>query len=148
MGDIWLFGLIFSAQTGHLAEHIIKALTGSGLLGPAADSELSHLLFNGLIAVVSVLLIIAYPKNPWVYPLAAICLLHGFEHIYIYQQYLMTGSAGGPGLLGDGGVIGFIPLARLDLHNVYNGAEAVLMALGFWYGSEELIVRRKDYACA
>jgi len=125
-----LFGYVFVAQLGHLVEHIAKAITGSGLLGPSFDSEWSHLFFNGLIAVLSLVLVAVYPKNPWVYPLAVIAVLHGAEHIYIVAQWLQTGITGGPGLFGLGGRIGLIPLARLDLHNVYNGLEVILLTLG------------------
>src|SRR5712692_6442318 len=109
-----LFGFVFAAQLGHLIEHIAKAISGQGLLGPAADTELTHLLFNGLVAAFALALV-------WVYPLAVLSVLHGIEHVYIYEQYLRTGVTNGPGLFGLGGAIGIIPLDRLDLHNVYNG---------------------------
>jgi len=125
-----LFGFVVALQIGHLIEHIAVALSGHGLIGLAADSELSHLLFNGLIAILSILLIRVYPTNPWVYPLALLSVFHAFEHIYIFAQYVRTGTVNGPGLLGIGGAIGIVPLARLDLHNVYNGLEVILMVLG------------------
>ncbi len=128
-----LFGLVFAAQLGHLIEHIAKAISGQGLLGPAADTELTHLAFNGLVAAFALALVWAYPRNPWVYPLAVLSVLHGIEHVYIYEQYLRTGVTDGPGLLGLGGAIGVIPLDRLDLHNVYNGFEIILMTLGIRY---------------
>jgi hypothetical protein len=130
------FGFVFGLQVGHLIEHIAKTVSGQGLLGPAADNELSHLLFNSLIAVLSVCLIRAYPMNPWVYPLALLCLFHGLEHVYIYQQYIRTGVVNGPGLLGIRGAFGIIPLERLDLHNAYNGMEVILLQLGLWYEVE------------
>lgn len=127
---LWLFGWVFAAQLGHLIEHIAKAITGAGLLGASFDSELSHLLFNGAIAALALVLVAVYPRNPWVYPLAAISIVHGIEHVYIFEQFQWTGLADGPGLLGLGGAIGLIPLQRLDLHNVYNGFEVILMTLG------------------
>jgi len=128
-----LFGFVFAAQLGHLIEHIAKAISGQGLLGPAADTELTHLLFNGLVAIFALALVWAYPRNPWVYPLVVLSALHGIEHVYIYEQYLRTGVTNGPGLFGLGGAIGVIPLDRLDLHNVYNGFEIILMTLGVRY---------------
>lgn len=132
----WLFAWIFLSQLGHLIEHIAKQLSGSGLLGPAFDSEVSHLVFNGIIAIVSIVLVAVYPRNPWVYPLAALSILHGVEHVYIFEQFLRTGVTNGPGLFGVGGAIGLIPLERLDLHNVYNGFEMILIALGFWHETD------------
>jgi hypothetical protein len=135
----WLFAWLVLVQLGHLIEHIAKQLTGAGLLGGNFDSEASHLVFNGLIAVVSLALVVVYPRNPWVYPLCLLSVFHGIEHVYIFEQFLRTGVADGPGLFGAGGVIGAFPLPRLDLHNVYNGFEMVLMVLGFWHESEDAL---------
>jgi hypothetical protein len=139
LGGLWLFAWVFLAQLGHLVEHIAKAITGAGLLGPSFDNELSHLLFNAAIAVLAVVLVIAFQKNAWLYPLAAIAILHGIEHIYIYEQFLRTGVSEGPGLLGSGGAIGLIPLNSLDLHNAYNGFEMILIVLGFAHEAEGLL---------
>jgi hypothetical protein len=126
---------------GHLTEHIFVAIQGKGVLGSQFDSEVSHLLFNGAIALLSVVLVFVYPRNPWVYPLLVIAIFHGLEHIYIYEEFLKSGVSNGPGLLGLGGAIGMVPIARLDLHNVYNGVEMILMALGFWYETEGLLAQ-------
>lgn len=135
----WLFAWMFAAQLGHLVEHIAKALTGSGLLGSGFDNETSHLIFNGAIALLALVAVGAYPRNPWVYPLALLAVFHEFEHVYIFEQYLRTGITGGPGLLGIGGAIGLVPLERIDLHNVYNGLEVVLMTLGLGWEGEKWI---------
>lgn len=132
----WLFAWIFLSQLAHLIEHISRQVTGSGLLGPAFDNELSHLIFNGIIALVSLLLVAVYPRDPWVYPLVVLAVFHGIEHAYIFEQFVRTGLVNGPGLLGRGGAIGVIPLDRLDLHNIYNGFELLLMTAGFWHESE------------
>lgn len=144
LGGLWLFACVFLAQLGHLIEHIAKAISGGGLLGPSFDSEVSHLLFNGAIALLAVLLLAVYPRNPWVYPLAAISILHGIEHVYIFERFLATGVTDGPGFFGIGGAIGLIPLDRLDLHNVYNGLEMILMVLGFWYEIEVLVTETEQ----
>jgi hypothetical protein len=138
---LWLFGFVFAAQLGHLGEHISVAILGYGLLGPAFDSEWSHFLFNGAIAILSVVLIAVYPRNPWVYPLCAISLFHEAEHVYILSQYLQTGATGGPGLLGLGGLWGIVPITRWQLHNIYNGFEVVLLMLGFIYETETLLAK-------
>jgi hypothetical protein len=126
----WLFVWVFLAQLGHLIEHISQAIQGQGLLGTGFDNELSHLVFNGLIAIGAVAIVVAYPRNPWAYPLGALSIFHGIEHVYIFHEFLITGISNGPGLLAQGGAIGLIPLDRLDLHNVYNGTEVILMVLG------------------
>lgn len=84
----------------------------------------------------SVGLVLVYGRNPWTYPLLALALFHDLEHFYIFSEFLKTGAANGPGLLGEGGVIGLIPLDRVDLHNGYNGLELVLMVLGLWHELE------------
>lgn len=144
LAGLWLFAWVFLAQLGHLVEHIAKAIAGQGLLGPSFDSELSHLIFNGAIALLAVVLLVGYPHNPWVYPLAVISVLHGVEHVYIFEQHLRTGLTDGPGLLGLGGAIGVIPLQRLDLHNVYNGFEMILIVLGFWNETESLLAQKEE----
>jgi hypothetical protein len=139
----WLFAWVFLAQLGHLIEHISVAIQGKGLLGSQFDSELSHLLFNGAIAVLSVVLVLVYPRNPWVYPLVVLAMFHCIEHVYIYDQFLKTGIVDGPGLLGRGGAIGVIPLDRLDLHNVYNGFEVIFLTLGLWHEIEGELSREE-----
>jgi hypothetical protein len=134
-----LFAVIFALQFGHLAEHIAVKLRGSALLGAAADSEETHLAFNSAIAVLTFVLVWAYRSNPWVYPLAVISLLHASEHVYIYLQYMRTQTVGGPGLLGVGGLLGIVPLERVDLHNAYNGVEVILMMLGFRFEISEAL---------
>lgn len=141
LGGLWLFAWVFLAQLGHLIEHIAKQISGSGPLGSAFDSELSHLVFNGIIAIASVLLVRVYPRNPWVYPLAALAVFHSIEHVYIFEQFLKTGAANAPGLLGRGGAIGLIELERNDLHNAYNGFELILMVLGLWHETEVRLER-------
>lgn len=127
---VGLFCYVFVAQLGHLIEHISVAIRGTPLLGAQFDSEVSHLVFNGVIAILSLVLFAVFPRNPWVYPLAIISVLHGVEHVYIFEQFLRTGMTNGPGLLGRGGAFGLIPIERLDLHNIYNGLEVVFLVVG------------------
>lgn len=140
----WLFAWVFLSQLGHLIEHIAKKLSGSGLLGASFDSEVSHLVFNGIIAIVAILLVAVYPRNPWVYPLVVLSVFHGIEHVYIFEQFNRTGLSDGPGLLGLGGAIGVIPIDRLDLHNIYNGFEMILMVLGCWHESEVVLAKTEE----
>lgn len=139
LGGKWLFPWVFLAQLGHLIEHIAKQIGGAGLLGPSFDSEVSHLIFNGLIAIASLVLVAVYPGNPWAFPLCVLSVFHGIEHVYIFNEFLKTGVSNGPGLLGLGGALGVIPIDRLDLHNIYNGFEMILMVLGFGFETETLL---------
>jgi hypothetical protein len=99
----------------------------------------SHLLFNCAIAILSVVLLLVYPRNPWVYPLLILSVFHGIEHVYIFNEFLKTGVSNGPGLLGLGGAIGVIAIDRLDLHNIYDGFEMIFLVLGFGCETEELL---------
>lgn len=142
--SLGLFAYVFLAQLGHLVEHISVAIQGRGLLGPQFDSEISHLMFNSLIAVLSFALVAVFPRNPWVYPLAVLSAFHGIEHVYIFEQFMRTGLTNGPGLLGRGGAIGLIPVERLDLHNIYNGVEVILLQLGLWYEVEDTVTWKES----
>lgn len=66
--------------------------------------------------------------------------LHIAQHVYIYQQFLRTEVVNGPRLFGLEGAFGSIPLPRLELHNIYNGIEMILIALGFWYEAEDRLM--------
>lgn len=57
---------------------------------------------------------------------------HLVEHDVIMMSFLATGIPGSPGLLASGGSIdGGLPLARADLHFVYNIVEAVTIAVAY-----------------
>jgi len=88
----------------------------------------------------------AYPRNPWVYPLLVISILHAIEHVYIFHMYVQTGVTSGPGLFGLGGAIGILPLPRIDLHNVYNGVEVILLGLGVWHETEMTLIPEQLHA--
>jgi len=139
---IWVFAFAFLAQVAHLGEHIMVKLRGTALIGPAADSEETHLAFNALIAVLALVLMWRYPRNAWVYPLAVLAVFHAIEHVYICEQYLRTHIVNGPGLLGRGSAIGIFPIDRLDLHNIYNGFEVILLLLGFRLELDPLLERQ------
>jgi hypothetical protein len=130
---LWLLGGVAFAQLVHLGDHIVFAVTGRAVIGPAATSELTHFLFNGAIALLSIALVRSYSRNPWVYPLLAVAWLHELEHVVIYVDSLRSGLSGQPGLLGIGGLLGVLPVTRTELHNAYNGLELILLALGFWH---------------
>jgi hypothetical protein len=59
---------------------------------------------------------------------------HELEHAYIMGAFLTTGVVGTPGLLSSGGALaGGLPLARPDLHFLYNLAETAPLLLAFFH---------------
>jgi len=128
-------------QTGHVIEHVLVALQGRPLIGVAADSQEWHLVFNGLIAAASIAAVRWCPRNPWIYVLVAVSVLHAIEHVVVYAQYLGLVAIGASGLLGIGGVIPVLPVPPLALHNFYNGIELVLMSLALWHLVEEELAK-------
>jgi hypothetical protein len=142
-GSGWLAlyaGLVLS-QTGHLAEHVAQMVQihGLGIAAPQAhgvvgnlDLEWVHFIWNvgilgGLGAVLHRL-----PRNIWSWLAFGAAAWHSVEHTVILAAYLSTGVPGDPGLLAEGGaVLGGGPLARPDLHFIYNLAEAAFLAAGF-----------------
>lgn len=138
---IALFGLLVASQLGHVTEHIaqIVQIHALGMRAPDArgllsvfDSEWVHFLWNGGILVAVAALLVAYPRNRWLWVAAAFTTWHAFEHAYLLSGYLITAISGQPGLLASGGVIGGgLPLARPDLHLAYNLTEIVPLAFAF-----------------
>ncbi len=143
-----LFAVIFWLQVGHMVEHLSLAFRGQPLLGVEADSQFFHFFFNSAIAIIAAALVLRHPRNPWVYALAAVALLHESEDLYVYARFVLTsGSVDGPisegeaGLMGVGGALGLIPLQQIDLHNIYNGFEWILVALAFWHELVSLLFK-------
>ena len=58
---------------------------------------------------------------------------HEAEHLFIMAEYLSTGVAGTPGLLGKGGEIAGGVLVRPDLHFLYNVVETTPLLIAFAY---------------
>ena len=139
----WLIvyaGLVLS-QAGHLAEHVVQMVQihGLGVAAPEArgvvgtlDLEWVHFLWNvGILGLLG-LLLLRVPRNPWSWLAFGVAAWHSAEHTVILARYLSTGVAGDPGLLGAGGIaLGGLPIARPDLHFLYNLVEATLLAAGF-----------------
>jgi hypothetical protein len=109
-----------------------------GLSGPAArgivgqlDLEWVHGIWNGAVLGLLVVLLTRFPRNRWLALAAVIATWHLVEHVAIMAVYLSTGVVGTPGILARGGVAGGLPLARPDLHFVYNLAETTPLLLGW-----------------
>ncbi len=96
-----------------------------GLTG-RLDLEWVHFAMTLGIAVVAILALTWWPKNPFGWLLTPIAVWHLAEHSVILTTYLRTGITGTPGILARGGLLNG-PLARPDLHFLYNAAVLLLL---------------------
>lgn len=141
----WLaFYLVLAVtQTGHVGEHVVQivqlrllGLTGEhahGIFG-ALDIEWVHFIWNSWVLVAVVVLLVGRPENRWLWVTAPLAAWHLFEHTFLIATYLLTGVEGNPGLLAMGGLLGNgLPLARADLHLLYNVLETIPLLIGLGY---------------
>lgn len=133
--------LLVVVQGGHTIEHVVQMaqihllrLTGEaahGLIGKL-DLEWVHFVFNSLILLGVLGLLVAERRGGWLWLTALVAGWHQIEQTYIMMVYLTTDVVGTPGLLARGGLIGGgLPLARPDLHFLYNLIETVPLVLAF-----------------
>ena len=126
-------------QTGHMFEHVVQMVQmhvwdqppafAHGMIGQL-DLEWVHFLMTLAIALVAVFLIARWPTNPVCWLLMPLALWHLAEHSMILTAYLRTGITGTAGILAKGGLLNG-PLARPDLHFLYNTGVLVLL-IGTW----------------
>jgi hypothetical protein len=136
-----LLSILAVSQTAHLFEHVAQMaqIHVLGLSGTAArgvvgqlDIEWVHFIWNAWVLVALVILVPRFRRNWWLVGVTLFAGWHLLEHAVIMTTYLRTGVIGSPGLLSAGGLIaGGLPLARPDLHFVYNLAETIPL-LGGW----------------
>ena len=100
-----------------------------GLVG-RLDLEWVHFGMTLGIAIVAILALTWWPKNPYGWLLMPLALWHLAEHSVILTTYLRTGITGTPGILARGGLLNG-PLSRPDLHFLYNAA-VLLLLVGVW----------------
>jgi nitrous oxidase accessory protein NosD len=128
-------------QTGHLFEHVVQMAQmhlwdqppafAHGMIGQL-DLEWVHFLMTLAIALVAVFLLTRWPTNPACWLLMPLALWHLAEHSVILTAYLRTGITGTSGILAKGGLFNG-PLARPDLHFLYNaGILVLLIAVWGW----------------
>ena len=141
--QLWLgfFFLLTALQLSHLGEHVVQMVQIHflGLQGVEArgvfgvlDIEWVHFIWNACVLLGVLLLLPRNSRNPWLQLAAVISAWHAVEHTYIMSVYLTTGLSGTPGLLASGGLIsGGLPLARPDLHFLYNLVETAPLVLAF-----------------
>jgi hypothetical protein len=126
-------------QVGHQVEHIVQMFQmhaegqppafAHGLVG-RLDLEWVHFGLTATIALVALLALARWPKNPVAWLLMPLALWHLAEHSAILITYLRTGITGTPGILARGGLLNG-PLPRPDLHFLYNAA-ILLLLIGVW----------------
>ncbi len=136
-----LFYVLVVTQTGHLLEHVAQMLQihTLNLTGPQArgvfgalDIEWVHFIWNAWVLVAAGVLLVRFRDNPWLWFTTLFAAFHLVEHGVMMWIYLRTGVVGSPGLLSLGGAIrGGLPLARPDLHFVYNLIETVPLITAF-----------------
>jgi hypothetical protein len=138
---IALLGFLALAQTAHLFEHVAQMiqihvlhLTGAsaqGLVGQL-NIEWVHFWWNALVLVTLLALLPHFRTNPWLIAVTPLAAWHFVEHSVIIARYMETGVPGSPGLLSAGGLLfGGLPIARPELHFLYNLAETVPL-VGAW----------------
>jgi hypothetical protein len=126
-------------QVGHQVEHVVQMIQmhvdgqppafAHGLIG-RLDLEWVHFGMTLGIAIVAILALTWWPKNPFAWLLTPLALWHLAEHSVILTTYLPTGITGTPGILARGGLLNG-PLTRPDLHFLYNAA-VLLLLIGMW----------------
>src|SRR5260370_6575421 len=126
-------------QVGHQVQHIAPMVQmlvdgqppafAHGLVG-RLDLEWVHFGLTMTIALVVLIALARWPKNPVAWLLMPLALGHLAEHTAILITYLRTGITGTAGILARGGLLNG-PLARPELHFLYNAA-ILLLLIGVW----------------
>ena len=140
-GWIALYFVLALTQTGHVMEHVVQVtqlrilgLSGEhahGVFG-ALDIEWVHFVWNAWVLVAIMALLLGRQRNLWLWIAAPLAAWHLLEHTLLIVLYLVTGTEGNPGLLAMGGLLANgLPLARPDLHLVYNLVETAPLLIGF-----------------
>jgi hypothetical protein len=149
-----LFYVLVVTQVAHFVEHIAQmtqihvldlgGMHARGVFG-ALDTEWVHFVWNTSVLVAVVLLLRPFRANAWLWLAAVLAGWHELEHVVVFSTYLLTGHAGTPGLLGQGGLIaGGLPVKRPDLHFLYNLVETIPLVAGFvWQFTR---YRARDFA--
>lgn len=136
-----LYFVLVLTQSGHVMEHMVQVtqlrvlgLSGEhahGVFG-ALDIEWVHFGWNAWILVAVVALLLGTQRNIWLWIAAPLAAWHLLEHTVLIVMYLATGMEGKPGLLAMGGLLADgLPLARPELHLVYNVGETLPLVIGF-----------------
>ncbi|MDQ2912747.1 MAG: hypothetical protein M3T56_05765, partial [Chloroflexota bacterium] len=130
-----LLGFLALAQTAHLFEHVaqmvqmhVQHLTGASAQGIVGQLNIEwvHFIWNALVLVALLVLLPRFRTNPWLIAVTPLAGWHFVEHSIMIATYIQTGVSGSPGLLSSGGLLfGGLPIARPDLHFLYNLVETI-----------------------
>jgi hypothetical protein len=136
-----LLGILALSQTAHLFEHVAQMIQIHvlHLSGPAArgvvgqlDIEWVHFIWNGWVLLTLLVLLPRFRTNPWLIGVTLFAGWHFVEHCVMIATYIRTGVTGSPGLLSSGGLLlGGLPIARPDLHFLYNLVETIPLLAGW-----------------
>ena len=138
---IALLGFLALSQTAHLFEHVaqmvqihvlhLSGANAQGIVGQL-NIEWVHFIWNALVLVTLVALLPHFRTNPWLIAVTPLAAWHFVEHSVMITTYLQTGVSGTPGLLSSGGLLfGGLPIARPDLHFLYNFAETIPLLMAW-----------------
>jgi len=130
-----LLGFLAISQTAHLFEHVAQMVqihvlhlvgaNAQGIVGQL-NIEWVHFIWNAIVLVTLLVLLPHFRTNPWLIAVTPLAAWHFVEHSVMIATYLQTGVPGTPGLLSSGGLLfGGLPIARPDLHFVYNFVETI-----------------------
>lgn len=151
-----VFALLIPAQLLHMVEHSAQVIQihllgwaprDAGGIISALNSEIVHFVWNVGIVAISIWLYI-YGARGWLMLLnIGWALLHTGEHIYMLNNYILSGGVQGlPGIFGRGGWLAQAPITqnsflcsipvvttaiRPDIHFGWNLIEVVLLLLAF-----------------
>jgi len=130
-----LLGFLALSQAAHLLEHVtqmtqihvlhLSGANAQGIVGQL-NIEWVHFIWNALVLVTLLVLLPRFSTNPWLIAVTPLAAWHFIEHSVMIATYIQTGVSGTPGLLSSGGLLfGGLPIARPDLHFLYNLVETV-----------------------
>ena len=132
-GWTMLLGFLALTQTAHLIEHVAQMvqihvlhLSGASALGIVGQLNIEwvHFMWNALVLVTLLLLLPRFRTNPRLIAVTPLAAWYFVEHSVMIATYIQTGISGTPGLLSSGGLLfGGLPIARPDLHFLYNLVE-------------------------
>ena len=132
-GWTMLLGFLALTQTAHLIEHVAQMvqihvlhLSGASALGIVGQLNIEwvHFIWNALVLITLLALLRHFRTNPWLIAMTPLAAWHFVEHSVMIVTYIQTGVSGTPGLLSSGGLLfGGLPIARPDLHFLYNLVE-------------------------
>jgi hypothetical protein len=141
---IALLGFLALSQTAHLLEHVaqmfqihVQHLTGASAQGIVGQLNIEwvHFIWNAFVLAALVVLLPHFRANPWLISVTPLAAWHFVEHSVMIATYIRTGVPGTPGLLSSGGLLfGGLPIARPDLHFLYNLVETIPLLIAWIVG--------------